>query len=71
MVTCRHNEVHDAFGDFTSLFWSPVVKEPVLLDRLLHFLTAKHTQQCSLKNCKRKTSHRASPNLQLKSHPVS
>ena len=33
MVTRRHNEVCDAFGDLVSLVWSPVVKEPVLRDR--------------------------------------
>ena len=28
----RHNEVWDAFGDFASLVWSPVTKEPVVCD---------------------------------------
>ena len=32
MVTRRHNEVRDAFGDFPSLVWSPVIKEPVVCD---------------------------------------
>ena len=32
LVTRRHNEVRDAFGDLTSLVWSPVVKEPVVRD---------------------------------------
>ena len=30
VVTCRHNEVRDAFGDLASLVWSPVVKEPIV-----------------------------------------
>ena len=33
LVTRRHNEVCDAFGDLASLVWSPVVKEPVVNDR--------------------------------------
>ena len=32
LVTCRHNEVRDAFGDLASLVWAPVVKEPVVHD---------------------------------------
>ena len=32
MVTCRHNEVRDAFSDLASLVWSPVIKEPVVCD---------------------------------------
>ena len=32
MVTRRHNEVRDAFGDLASLVWAPVVKEPVVRD---------------------------------------
>ena len=32
LVTRRHNEVHDAFGDLASLVWSPVVKEPFVND---------------------------------------
>ena len=32
LVTRRHNEVRDAFGDLASLVWSPVVKEPVVHD---------------------------------------
>jgi len=32
LVDCRHNEVRDAFGDLTSLVWSPVSKEPVACD---------------------------------------
>ena len=32
LVTHRHNEVRDAFGDLASLVWSPVVKEPVVHD---------------------------------------
>jgi len=32
LVGCRHNEVHDAFGDLASLVWSPVLKEPVVCD---------------------------------------
>ena len=32
LVTRRHNEVRDAFGDLASLVWSPVVKEPVVND---------------------------------------
>ena len=32
LVTRRHNEVRDAFGELASLFWSPVVKEPVVND---------------------------------------
>ena len=29
LVSRRHNEVRDAFGDLASLVWSPVMKEPV------------------------------------------
>ena len=32
LVTRRHNEVRDAFGDLASLVWSPVVKEPIVCD---------------------------------------
>ena len=32
LVTRRHNEVRDAFGDLASLVWSPVIKEPVVCD---------------------------------------
>ena len=32
LVTRRHNEVRDAFGNLASLVWSPVVKEPVVRD---------------------------------------
>ena len=32
LVTRRHIEVCDAFGDLSSLVWSPVVKEPVVRD---------------------------------------
>ena len=32
LVTHRHNEVQDAFGDLASLVWAPVVKEPVVHD---------------------------------------
>ena len=32
LVTHRHNEVRDAFGDLASLVWSPVVKEPIVND---------------------------------------
>ena len=32
LVSCRHNEVCDAFGELASLVWSPVVKEPVVQD---------------------------------------
>ena len=32
LVTRRHNEVRDAFGDLASLVWSPVVKEPIVRD---------------------------------------
>ena len=32
LVTCRHNEVHDTFGDLAFLVWSPVVREPVVRD---------------------------------------
>ena len=32
LVTRRHNEVLDAFGDLASLVWSPVVKEPIVND---------------------------------------
>ena len=32
LVTRRHNEVRDAFGDLASLVWAPVVKEPVVRD---------------------------------------
>ena len=33
LVTHKHNEVRDAFDDYASLVWSPVVKEPVVHDR--------------------------------------
>ena len=32
LITRRHNEVRDAFGDLASLVWSPVVKEPIVCD---------------------------------------
>ena len=32
LVTCRHNEVWDVFGDLASLVWAPVVKEPIMHD---------------------------------------
>ena len=32
LVTHRHNEVWDAFGDLASLVWSSVIKEPVVCD---------------------------------------
>ena len=32
LVTRRHNEVWDAFGDLASLVWSPVVKELIVCD---------------------------------------
>jgi len=32
LVSRRHNEVRDAFGDLTSLVWSPVMKEPIVCD---------------------------------------
>ena len=32
LITCRHNEVRDAFGDLASLVWSSVIKEPVVCD---------------------------------------
>ena len=32
MVTCRHNEVQDAFGDLAALVWSLVMKEPIVCD---------------------------------------
>ena len=32
LVTRRHNEVRDAFGDLASLVWSPVIKKPVVCD---------------------------------------
>ena len=32
LVTRRHNEVRDAFGDLASLVWAPVVEEPVVRD---------------------------------------
>ena len=32
LVTCRHNEVQDAFGDLASLVPLPVFKETVLCD---------------------------------------
>ena len=32
MITHRHNEVRDAFGDLASLVWASVVKEPVVHD---------------------------------------
>ena len=33
LVTCRHNEVRDAFCDLASLAWSPVIKESFVCDR--------------------------------------
>ena len=30
LVTCRHNEVCNAFGDLSSLVWGPVHCEPVV-----------------------------------------
>ena len=32
LVSRRHNEVRDAFGDLVSLIWSPVTKEPIVRD---------------------------------------
>ena len=32
LVSRRHNEVQDAFGDLASLIWSPVMKEPIVHD---------------------------------------
>ena len=32
LVTRRHNEVWDVFGNLASLVWSPVVKEPIVCD---------------------------------------
>jgi len=32
LVSHRHNEVQDAFGDLASLIWSPVIKEPIVRD---------------------------------------
>ena len=32
LIGFRHNEASDAFGDLTSLVWSPVTKEPVVCD---------------------------------------
>jgi len=32
LVSRRHNEVRDAFGDFASLIWSSVMKEPIVRD---------------------------------------
>ena len=32
LVSRRHNEVRDAFGDLASLIWSPVTKEPIVHD---------------------------------------
>ena len=32
LITHRHNEVWNAFGDLASLVWAPVVKEPVVHD---------------------------------------
>jgi len=32
LISRRHNEVCDAFGDLASLVWSPVLKEPVVRD---------------------------------------
>lgn len=32
LVSCRHNEVCDAFGDLASLVWSLVTKEPIVYD---------------------------------------
>jgi len=32
LVSHRHNEVRDAFGDLASLVWSPVMKEPIVCD---------------------------------------
>ena len=30
LVTCRHNEVHNAVGDLASLVWNPVRREPIV-----------------------------------------
>ena len=30
LVTQRHNEIHDAFGDLSSLAWNQVIREPVV-----------------------------------------
>jgi len=30
LVSHRHNEIRDAFGDLASLVWSPVTKEPIV-----------------------------------------
>ena len=30
LVTHRHNEVHDVFGDLSSLVWGPVHCEPIV-----------------------------------------
>ena len=30
LVTRRHNEVRDAFGDLSSLVWGPVHREPIV-----------------------------------------
>ena len=30
LVTHRHNEVHDAFGDLSSLVWGPVHRERIV-----------------------------------------
>jgi len=35
LVSRRHNGVHDAFGDLASLFWSPVMKEPIVCVTIL------------------------------------
>jgi len=32
LVSRRHNEVRDAFGNLASLVWNPVLKEPVVCD---------------------------------------
>ena len=32
LVTHRNNEVQNAFGDFASLVWAPLIKEPVVHD---------------------------------------
>ena len=30
LVSRRHNEVRDAFGDLASLIWSPITKKPIV-----------------------------------------
>ena len=34
LVSCRHNKVHDAFGDLASVVWLPVIKEPIVCDNV-------------------------------------